>query len=254
MFLRVFIIVLSVFFGYTSMFSQNVDEIIQKSLATRGDTAAYNKIKSMIIMVHQSQMGMSAPIKYYRKDKKCRLETEAMGTVSIYGYDGDSLWVKQGGQMQVVPSEYIEQVLQQLQQIEHFIKGPLVDYKEKGHKIEYSGTVNEEGRDCFTLKLKDEDNESFLYIDKNTYELFKIWVSVKGQNDETIEVELKLSDYKKVNDFSYPFKMSLKIGEQGTTEFAIDSLEINTAIDDALFKIPKADIKAPGTEEAPKTK
>lgn len=245
MFTRILIIVVSILFGFTQIHAQDVEEIIKKSLESRGDVNVYNTLKSLSFSGKQSQMGMNSPFTYTVKDKKCRFETEAMGSKQTLGYDGDTLWADVGGQLQIVPKEYTDKVLPQIQQIQNFIEGPLLKYKEEGDKIEFSGNVSEEGKDAFVLKLISDEEESFLYIDKATYELFKIGATVKGKDDQDMDVELKYSDYKKVNGFSFPFKIELIMGEGASTVIDIEKIEINGNVDDKIFKAP---VKTPAAK------
>jgi len=244
MFLRILTIALTFFAGITQLLSQDIDEIVNKVLLARGDVAAYKNLKTLILKGTQTQMGMNVPFTLYMKkineDKeKYYLESEAMGTKQQMGYNGDTMWVL-AGQLQIVPKEYEEQFLPQISQIKNFTETPLLSYKEKGHKLELSGSVNEDGRDAYTIKfLQKDERESFLYVDKTNFELFKIWASMEGQDGNEVEIEMNYSDYKKINGFSLPHKMVLKMGEYGTIEFSFEKIEFDPVIDDAIFNPPK---------------
>ena len=240
MFIRILAVALSFLFSISQIFAQDVEEIIKKSMEARGDLNTYKNMTSLTISGQQSQTGMSIIFHYYMKDnKKFKLESEAMGQKQTMAYDGDTMWVESGGQLQIIPEEHAEKYLPQLKQMQGFISGPFMKYKEDGKEIEFSGNVKEDGRDAFTLKLIDDEKELFLYVDKNNYELFKIWTSVTGQQGEETDVELNFSDYKKVNGFSYPHKIDLVMGEGGTIGIIIEKIEMNAKIDDSVFEAPK---------------
>jgi outer membrane lipoprotein-sorting protein len=241
---KIFALTIGLFFGFMQIFAQEAEEIIKKSLEARGDYNTYKDVKSLIIIGSQSQMGMSIPFSYYMKqideDKsKYRMESEGMGSKQVLAYNGDSVWIESGGNLQVVPDEYVEQILPQIKQIQGFVSGPLLNYKEKDYKIEYSGSVKEDDRDSYTLKMTDEnDEETYLYIDKNNNELFKLWTTTTGRDGEPMEVTLRYSDFKIINGFALPHKMDLTVGEFGTTNFKIDKIEYNPVIDDSIFDAP----------------
>jgi|GEM_PF-4834705 len=249
MYSKILTIVLSIFFSFSQVFSQDVDEIINKTIAARGDVATYKNLNTLIMSGSQSQMGMNIPFKLCIKkvdDKKTKyyLESEAMGSKQQMGSDGDTLWANVG-QLQIVPKDYAEQFISQIAQIRDFAETPLLRYKEKGHKIELSGSVNEDGRDSYTLRfIQKDERESILYIDKNNYELFKIWAQMTGQNNEDIEIEMNYSNYKMVNGFSIPHKMVLKMGDYGTMDVTLEKVDFNPVIDDAIFNVPKEEKKA----------
>ncbi len=248
MFNRILTIVVTFFIGISQLLSQDVEEIVAKVMETRGDYSVYKNLNSLLVSGTQSQMGMNIPFKMcYKKinDKKAKyfLESEAMGSKQQMGTNGDTLWADIQG-LQIIPKEYEEQFISQISQIKGFAETPLLKYKEKGHKLELSGIVNEDGRDAYTLKLiQDEGREIFLYVDKNNYELFKLWFNMPGENDQEVEVEMNYSDYKKINGFSIPHKMSLKTGDFGTMDIILEKVEFNPVLDDAMFNVPKEEAK-----------
>lgn len=251
MFLRNLAIVVAFVISFSQVYSQSVDEIINKVIEKRGDEAKYKALNSIIFQGSQMQTGMSVPFKLCIKnmnDKvtKYYLESEAMGSKQQMCFNGDTLWAFVG-QLQAaaakdVPEENIKGFIQQITQVKDFAETPLMKYKEKGHKIELSGSVNEDGRDAYTLRLiQKEEKESYLYVDKNNYELFKVATTMKSQdkNGEEIDVDLEMnySDYKDVEGFLMPYKMVLKMGEFGTIDITLEKIEFNPQIDDEIFKV-----------------
>lgn len=257
MFLRKLTIVLAFIISFSQVYSQSVDEIINKVLEKRGDIAKYKALNSLIMQGTQVQTGMSVPFKLCIKDMngkvtKYYLESEAMGSKQQMCFNGDSLWAFTG-QLQVasvkdVPEDNIKGFIQQLTQVRDFSETPLMRYKEKGHKIELSGSVNEDGRDAYTLRfIQKEEQESYLYIDKNNFELFKIAATMKTQDkngeDIEIDIEMKYSDYKNVNGVLIPHKMVLTMGEFGTMDITLEKVEFDPQIDDSMFYVPKEEKK-----------
>jgi outer membrane lipoprotein-sorting protein len=257
MFLRKLTIVLAFVISFSQVYSQSVDEIINKVLEKRGDVAKYKALNSIIFQGSQMQTGISVPFKLCIKDMnnkvtKYYLESEAMGSKQQMCFNGDSMWAF-AGQLQTasakdVPEDNVKGFIQQISQVRDFSETPLLRYKEKGHKIELSGSVTEDGRDAYTLRfIQKGEQESYLYVDKNNFELFKIAATMKSQdkngNEIDVDLEMNYSDYKDVNGFTIPHKMVLKMGEFGTIDITLEKVEYNPVIDDAIFNVPKVEKK-----------
>ena len=76
--------------------------------------------------------------------------------------------------------------------------GPLMDYKEKGNKVELIGKEQVEGADAYKIKCTLKNGEErYIYLDAETY------LDIKTEAKRTIrgsevESESYLSDYKEV--------------------------------------------------------
>ncbi len=239
MFFKILIIAFTIFISSIQLFSQNAAEIIKKSIASRGDITAFENLKSFKIDAKISVRGMEIPFTYYHKaPNKMRQESSAMGRTQVVGYNGKDLWQQANGQIMKIPDSLVEKSLVSVNQFESFLKGPFVDYKKKGRKIEYSGKVTEDGRKAFTLKMIDKDkNESYLYIDRGSYELFKIWASVKGPKGNA-DIELNFSNYKKIGKFTVPYNITINAGKV-KQEFTINKFKTNINLKNSLFNVPK---------------
>ncbi len=240
MFIRIIAIALTLTFGTLQLFSQNAEEIIKKSMEKRGDYEAFKNLKSYKIKGKQTAMGMEIPFTfYYKAPDKMRQESKAMEQEQITGYDGKQMWQSAQGQTQAVPQQYTEQAVESLKQIPNFLVGPLADYKEKDKEIEFSGATTEDGRKAYTLKMEKNDGETYAYLDKNNYQLFKLFAQVENEKEKkTMDVEISFSDFKEVNGFSVPHKINVAAGEQKFA-YIIDKIEVNPKLEDSLFSIPK---------------
>jgi outer membrane lipoprotein-sorting protein len=248
MFSRILTIAITIVLGFISINAQTLDEIIEKTLKSRGNVALAENLKSIVLTGNQTMTGMSVAFTYKMKDNEMYFfESEAMGQKQILGIDHDTAWQNTGGVTQFIPKEYIEQVISQINQFENFVRGPFLK-KEKKDKFEYSGIVTEDERESYTIKLiqEGEERESYLYIDKNNYELFKLWAQTQDEQGNTVDIELRLKDYKDVSGFKYPHLVEMVMGDYGTQVITFEKIEVNSPIDDSIFKAPK-------TEEAPKT-
>jgi hypothetical protein len=129
------------------------------------------------------------------------------------------------------------------------IDGPLVDYKEKGHKAELIGHDSVEGTDCFKIKLTLKNGDvRIYYLDADSF------LEIKEENQTTIRGSVQFTenyygDYEKVNGLYYPF--AFEGGEQGNslrTKYTVEKVEVNVSLEDGLFAMPAGKSGGAGPE------
>ncbi len=125
---------------------------------------------------------------------------------------------------------------------------PFIDYKEKGFKITLLGkeTINETL--CFVLQLTKlplyingqvEDNIEFYYFDTKTYLPILIVREEKVGLARGKLVKEYVSDYKKVEDLFFPFRVERKYKNSAIQSVEIiKSIELNPKVEDSLFISP----------------
>jgi hypothetical protein len=118
-------------------------------------------------------------------------------------------------------------------------EGPLVNYKEKGNKVELVGKEQVEGTDTYKLKVTLKNGGvRHMYLDADSF------LSIKDESKRTIrgteqETEGGSGDYKEVGGLV--FAHSLEVGPKGSAQkqkITIEKIEINPELDDARFKMP----------------
>jgi hypothetical protein len=109
------------------------------------------------------------------------------------------------------------------------VQGSLVNYKDKGNKVELLGKEKVSDAECYKLKLTNAaGKESTLFIDATTFYRVKAIVKIGDQ-----EVENSYSDFKKNEDgYVFPFSQT---NERGTIVFS--SIETNKPVDEKIFTI-----------------
>ena len=220
--------------------AQTVDEIIAKNLKARG---GLDKLKSVQSIRMSGKMtvgpGMEAPfVIEMKRPKNVRLEITVQGMNIIQAYDGTTGWAVMPmmgkNDPEPMPAEEAKQAEEQAD-----FDGPLVDYKEKGHKVELVGKEKVEGADAYKLKvtLKSGDVRYF-FVEADSF------LEIKAEGKRTargseIEFENSLGDYKDVGGLMIAH--SLEMGPKGTpqkSKLTLDKVELNPTIDDARFKMP----------------
>jgi len=125
--------------------------------------------------------------------------------------------------------------------------GFLVDYKSKGHAIEFLGKEKVEGTDAYKLKvsLKNGDVRT-VYIDTDSNLEIKIEAKSQRRGAE-LEGDTILGDYKEVEGLVVAHSIDAgQKGSPGRQIITISKIEINPKLDDARFVMPaKKEAPAP---------
>ena len=221
----------------TTTYSQNVDEIISKMDKARGNPEVLSKITSMLSKGTMSMMSMSLPFTQYIKEPNLfRYEQEVMGQQIIIAFDGKTGWMINPMSGKSGPEDMTPDQVEQYQNQKYALEGPLVNYKERGIKVESAGTDKVDGKDAIKLKLITKNSESQLWIDASTYYPVKQHAK-SAQMGQQVEVDIFFSGYKSFDGLMMPTNLMMTAGSfTSTTTF--DSVELNKPMDDSLFKKP----------------
>jgi hypothetical protein len=115
------------------------------------------------------------------------------------------------------------------------VQGTLIDYKTKGHSIEYLGTEDIDGVE--TLKLKEtlkSGKTQTIFFDPKSHYIVRVISKQKANGKET-DVTTNLSNYQKTPEgILIPMSIMLPFGE-----LVISKVEINKAVDENIFKPAK---------------
>ncbi len=112
------------------------------------------------------------------------------------------------------------------------VQGNLLDYKAKGHAVEYLGKDDVDGTEAYKLKMTTKaGNVETLYIDPATNYVIRT-VSKRKANGQEVDVTTNLSNYQKLPEgIVVPMSIGLPFGE-----LKITKVEVNAPVDEAIFK------------------
>ena len=229
---------LTLIFSLTFLFcvqasAQTVDELIKKSLDARGGIQKVKAIKSARLTAKIIQQGLEIPLVIQQKRPRfVRVDVTFQGKSQTMAYDGESGWKTDPFQGSPDPEKIAGDDLKEAEE-QSDIDGAMVDYKEKGHKVELVGKEEMEGTPVYNLKLtlKNGDVRN-IYLDAENYLELKVNLKRKTPGGE-IEVDQYVGNYKPVNGLL----------------FTIEKIELDVPIDDAVFKMPSKPAEKPKTEE-----
>ena len=234
-------IFVSLLFSVSIAFGQSADELVNKNIQAHGGVEKMKAIKS-VKMTGKMTMGggMEAPFSFQKKrPDKLRIEFVIQGMTGIQAYDGATAWALMpftgSKDPQKMPEDDRKDLIEQAD-----FDGPLVDYKDKGHTIEYIGKEDVEGTEAHKLKLTLKNgNVRYLFLDPETGLEMKATSLVKREGVETT-VESFFGDYKEVNGITLAFAVEQKIQGQPGPSFLVENVEMDVTIDDSIFVMPAA--------------
>ena len=112
------------------------------------------------------------------------------------------------------------------------LQSPLLNYKEKGHKVELLGNEKVDGADCYKLKVTYKNGKvATLFINANTFYRVKS-ISTVNMNGEDTEIETTYSDFKKLPEgYTFPYSQT---SSNGTIVYS--TISVNKPVDENIFK------------------
>jgi len=118
-------------------------------------------------------------------------------------------------------------------------EGQLVNWKDKGYKVELLGKEDMEGTDSYKIKLTDKDNDVTTYwLDASSYLVIKESTKRKFKEKE-ITQDMYPGNYQPVEGVMFAMSVEIKSGSGNDSQKGTWSkVELNTDVDDTLFKMP----------------
>ena len=227
----------------SAAWSQTADELVQKNLAARGGLENIRKLTSLrqtgIFVGGGGDSKMELAWVSFNKPGKYRSEVTLQGLTAVSAYDGAEAWRVSPFQGRKDPERMSKEESKDLARSAD-LHGPLVDYKAKGHKLEYLGTEDVDGTPAHKLRvqLKDGDQQT-IYLDPDYFLEIRVTTVTKRRGAEHYS-ETDLGNYEKVAGVYLPF--SYEYGQPGQRKHrsvTITQAEPNVELQDQLFQIPE---------------
>lgn len=228
---------------------KTADEVIAKHLEAMGGKEKLTGIKSMRMsgkMIMGEGMEAPSTMEYKRPDM-VRVEFTFQGMTGIQAYDGKEGWMVMPftgkTEPEKMPPDAVELIKDQAD-----IEGPLVNYQDKGHKVELVGSDELEGTPVYKLKVEKKDGtiEHHL-IDKDNF--LSIGQKTKRKvSGMEMELETSMGDFKEVNGIVLPHSIVTK-SSMGSHGISIAKIEINVPIEDSRFAMPAVEKKDEGEKK-----
>lgn len=237
---RVLLVILGLALFAASASAQTADEIISKYIKTIGGMEKIQAIRSTrSVGRYNGGGGFEAVItEEHKRPNMVREEFSLQGLTGVNAYDGQSGWKIEPWNGKKDPEPLGEEEMKSILEDADF-DGPLVNYQEKGNRVEFVGMDQFEGTETYKLKvtLKNGD-ERYYFLDTDSYVPIKIEIKrfVRGAPQE---YEVALGDYKQVAGVYMPFSLeSGQKGSQNRSKVTWEKIEANVDLSDSRFTKP----------------
>lgn len=222
-----------------------VDELVAKNIEARGGLEAIRAIHSVRATgsMNFSSGDFSLDLGFVtmnERDAKIRTEAALQGLTQTMAYDGKDAWRIDPFQGRRDPERLSDEDSKGLE-LQADMDGPLVDWKQKGHQVQYLGTEDMDGTEAYKLKITLKNGDiQYRFLDPEYFLEILIVDQVKRRGIES-EMETELGNYEKVAGVYWPFSIESgpKGGQRGQ-KITINKIEPNVDLDDALFAFPQA--------------
>ena len=220
--------------------AQTADEIVAKYIKAVG---GMEKIQAVKTIRRSGKIvaggGFELPtILENKRPNLFRQEITLQGLTGVMAYNGKAGWKVEPFQGKKDAEPLGEEEMKQVVEESDF-DGPLVNYQQKGNKVEFVGMEPVEGTDAYKLKVTLSNGEvRFFFMDTDYYVPIKIEAKRMIRGAE-VETETSLGDYKEVNGWYLPFSIeSGGKGSQFKAKISFDKIEANIPIEDGRFVAP----------------
>jgi hypothetical protein len=219
-----------------------VDEIVARHLAALGGADRLRSLRSVRMTGRLTGGELNRALMTVSKKRPARYcrRLEAGGDVSIQAVDGELVW-GWGEKIDLPrPEPFKSRPARRFRRASD-LEGPLLDFQAKGHKLAYAGRENVGATAVHRLDIiwKDGDRGAVL-IDAATFLLAKIVEPAFDPQGYLRRSETTYGDYRQVGGIQWPFSELFAVPHTGLRHAILwDSVEVDSELDDALFKMPQ---------------
>jgi hypothetical protein len=227
----------------------SADEVIAHNVAARGGADKLHALTVLKRTGHLVIPGMRLELKvveWKTAAGEYRQDVTLQGLTAIQAYDGHDAWQVQPFEGRKDPSRMSADEAKGLA-LAADVAGPFVDYKAKGHTVEYLGLEDVDGTPAHKLRVHLKwGDESTYWIDPDT------WMVIRELDRQTIRgaeqlTEIDYGEYELVAGVYVP--MAEEQGPKGSEpsrrqKFVYDAAEANGAVPKGSFAFPDAKPRA----------
>jgi len=209
------------------------DSLVAKANAASGGLERLKAVRSFRETGTLTAPDLPAPVPlilYAKRPNLARQDVQLPGGSLIVGFDGVKAWKSDPSSGPVALSGDQADAIEQQSEFDN----PFVDAKSKGGTVEYVGAETFAGKAVQHLTVTDKKGRvQHCYLDSQTSLAVRI-VSRVG----AVDVEQQLADYRVVGGLKVPFSLRSLTGGRLAASITINKVELDVALDDALFKMP----------------
>lgn len=211
---------------------QTADEIVNKYITAIGGEDNWKKVNSVIYEGKLTIQGADVAVIMTILNGKGMRQN-----ITVGGMTGYQIMTPGGGwnfmpfQGQTKPEPVTEEMVKEGTD-QYDAQGSLVDYKAKGHTVDYIGKEDIEGTECYKLKVTHKSGKTeTMYFDPASYLAIRTIAKQKA-NGQEVDITTNLSNYQKLPEgILVPMSIGLPFGE-----LTISKVEVNKPVDESIFK------------------
>lgn len=217
----------------------DLEKILSAYYDAIGGQKRWEEVDTVKYTGTMDSMGKSVKLAFvYKRPDMCRLDFGVNYAYFIQAYDGEQGWKYTPTERGSKPIPLAGEELDDLKETCDF-DGPLIDHEKKGHKIEYLGVENKNGREAYKLKITfNTGNVDYYYLDADTYLPFLVegTADVDGEQKNTVT---KVGGYIETGGLTLPYDFEYIVeGKDETDVIRISTVELNVDVDDMIFRFP----------------
>lgn len=218
--------------------AQTADELVARNLDARGGAEKLRAVQAMKLTGTLTAGGMTFPVTILAaRPNLTRQETRVEGQTVIQAFDGERAWVVNPMAGSAEPQEIPGPPAQRTKMQGDF-DGPLVDYRQKGHRIELVGPDTVQGVAAMQLRLTRKDGVvQQIWLDATTGLEVKSAAEIV-QGGQTIRIETLPSDYRTVNGLKVPFVIQTIVNGQPQSSIKLEAVDLAPKVDPSVFRMP----------------
>ncbi|WP_421919069.1 hypothetical protein [Marinifilum sp.] len=231
-------VMIALFMMPAFVWAQTAEEIISKHITAHGGKDKWAKVKALKISGRFTAFSLEKEFTCYKTKCGAYYADLYLGEKHVFeGFNGKCGWtIDPWQEIDYARNINASETNVFKQKAEFFT--PFLNYKERGHKVEYLGKENVDGLEMFVIELTREDGKSEKwYLDTNTYLEYKCeapWVDFA----QSVPAEMYYDDFREVDGLIIPFFIE-RIFWQRDRITQIENIEVNPKVDTSLFAMPK---------------
>lgn len=231
------LIFLSLLFSFVNAQELTVEQVMNKFYSANGFEELQNA-KTIIMSGHITRQDIM-PLKIMKmRPDKYKMEFDIRDMTALQSFDGQTAWMTAPWTGNAKPQLMPEAAAKDIKAKADF-DGSFYNWKEKGHSAELLGKENVNNRDAYKIKLSRKDGAiEYYFIDAIDYLLLKKLVS-RMTGGKEIEIATIFSGYRDIDGIKFAFTTENLMGGEPYSTIEYDSIEINTPLDEAVFKMPE---------------
>jgi hypothetical protein len=238
---RNFLILLTVLYCSLLASSQTAEELVDKNIQAKGGMEKIKAIKT-VRMTGKMDGPNIPPAEVSQENMRPNLVRETFsiqGMTAVQAYDGSTGWQIQpfGGKKDpmLMGDDDMRDIL-----IDADFDGPMVDYREKGNRVEYLGHDVVDGDDALRLKVTLKNGDIvYYYLDPDTY------LEIRKETQEFIRGSIRenlidLGSYKQAGGVMFPFSVASgpKNDPSSWQYVTYEKVEVNVPLETPEFAVP----------------